>query len=182
MAAGTINDTKQYQAQFNGGMYETVMQALDVFNASSNGAIVIEPSEAMRGQLEQESFFLFADGFRRRTLSSVADISDVKVAQEEEIAPKVSWADGPYADTEDAFRKIGKTPDEMAFVLGQQAGGTLISAYVNSATAALRGVFGATGVATNLVYDATALSAAAGKASFNNLLSGLAKFGDAQQD
>lgn len=180
MATGVYTDMKIYEEQFNGGMFERVSQALDIFGPASNGSIVIEPSETMRGNFEHESFYLFADGFRRRTIASVADISDVKLAQEEQIAPKVSWADGPYADTEDAFKKIGATPDEMSYVLGQQAGEKLIQAYVNAAAAALRGVFAATGVATTLVYDASALSAG-GTANFINLTRGLAKMGDASQ-
>lgn len=177
MAAGTYVNMKVYQEQFQGGMFEVVEQALAVFNANSRGAIQIDPMSRDTGNFLQEAMTLFADGFGRRVLSSVSDVSDTKVSQDEIIGPKISWRDGPYANTEDAFRKIGDTPEMMSFVLGQQAGGKLMQAMVNSCAAALRGVFAATGVATTLVHDGSA-----GGLTFSTINKGLGKFGDAAQN
>lgn len=176
MSIGTLSDMKVYQEQFQSGMFEVVEQALAVFDANSNGSIVIDPATRDSGNFLQQAQTLFADGFRRRVVDSVSAVSDVKVTQDETIGPKISWGDGPYANTEDSFKKIGETPEMMAFVLGQQAGGKLVQAMINSVAAALRGCFAATGVATTLVYDGSA-----GGLTFSTINKGLAKFGDASQ-
>jgi hypothetical protein len=48
MATSVASDFKVYQQQFFGGMTETLQQAVDVMNASSNGAIAMT-TERMRG-------------------------------------------------------------------------------------------------------------------------------------
>lgn len=175
MPIGTHEDFVVYEEQFQTGLFEVVEQSLEVFDANSNGAIIIDPASRDSGNFLQEAQTLFADGFTRRDTTSTADVSGIKLQQDEVIGPKISWRDGPYENTADTFKKIGDTPDMMAFVLGQQAGGKVVQAMVNSAAAGLRGVFAATNVSNKLVHTlGTGLT-------FQGINRGLGKFGDAQQ-
>lgn len=177
MATGTVNNVTLYQAQFQTGVFERVAQNVNAFNASSNGCIVLE-TQLHSGNFLQQANFLLGSGMRVRTLSSVADISDVPLTQGEEVAPKISWADGPYGDTSDAFAKISRDPMELYYIIGQQAGDKLAQMMLNSACAALKGLLFATDAAFGAdQYDSSGLSAN-DTISYINLIRSLAKLGD----
>lgn len=177
MATGTVNNFTLYQAQFQTGAIERVAQNVAAFNASSNGCILLE-TQLHVGNFLQQANFLLGSGMRVRTLSSVADVSDVPLTQGEEVAPKISWADGPYADTADAFAKIARDPAELYYILGQQAGDKLSQMMLNSACAALKGILFASDAAFGAnQYDSSGLSAN-DTISYVNLIRSIAKLGD----
>lgn len=177
MATGTINNFTIYQAQFQTGVIERVAQNVAAFNAASNNCITLE-TQLHPGNFLQSANYVLGSGMRVRTLSSVADISDVPLTQGEEVAPKISWADGPYADTADAFAKISADPNLLYYVLGQQAGEKLSQMMLNSACAALKGVLFAPDAAFGAnQYDSSGLSAN-DTVSYVNLIRSLAKLGD----
>lgn len=180
MATGTINNFTVYQAQFQTGLFERVAQNTAAFNAASAGCIVLE-TKLHPGNFLQQANFLLGAGLRVRTLSSVADISDVPLTQGEEVAPKVSWADGPYGDTADAFAKISQDPAELYYILGQQAGEKLAQMMLNSACAALKGLLFASDAAFGACqYDSSGLSAN-DTVNYKNLIRAIAKLGDRGQ-
>lgn len=181
MAIGTLNDFDIYQAQFQTGIFEAVAQNVNAFNAASNNCIVLE-TEAHEGNFLQVSQYMLGSGLRVRTLSSVADVSDTPLTRDEEVAPKVSWADGPYASTMDAFAKIGRDPGELSYVLGQQTGNKLSQMMLNSVCASLKGLLFASDSAfgDSCQYDASGLSANDG-VTYINLVRAIAKLGDRGQ-
>src|SRR5574337_1521495 len=176
MAGGTVYDVKLYQEQVDLGAYEIVSQAFDKFNANSGGAIIMR-SELMKGNYRQEAFWELAGSVVRRKISSVADVSDTKVTQDEIVAPKISWRFGPFAQTLDSYKKKAKSSQEFSYTLGQQFGGQLASTMLSAATAALKGIFyasDAAGAAARL--DAS--SDATGTPTYDKLFKGMAKLGD----
>lgn len=178
MAGGTIADFKIYDAEFQGGFWEGVQQQIDVFNAASNGAIVLENFDH-QGNYVKEAFDQLVDQMRIRTLSSVADVSDVKISQGEDVGVKVNWALGPVAMTRDAYMKSGRDPQEFSFTLGQQLGQLEPQFQLNAGIAALYGAVVVSGAAaTAAVYDQSGLSGAAGLPTYQGLVKATAKLGD----
>ena len=181
MAIGTLNDVILYQAQFQTGLYETVSQAVNAFNAASAGTIILETA-FHRGHFLQEAFFLLGDTLTTRVLSSVADVSDSKLSEGELVSPKVNWRDGPVAGTYDQFKKIGDTPERLAFVLGQQAGAKLAQKMISSVTATLKGLFYTTDSAFGACqYDSHGVGTAGvdNVITYKNLVRAQSIYGDA---
>lgn len=178
MAAGTYANMKVYENQFNSGVYETVAQAVDVFNSNSNGAIVLD-TVGLDGKFDQKGFFLLPDAFADRTLSGVGAVSDIPLAQEEEVSPKRGWRIGPVANTFDSFKKIAKDPEELAFIVGNQAGDLIVQGMINSSVAGLVGAYKLAAITTNLSYDGSGASTTT--LIHAHLVNGLAKMGDQGQ-
>lgn len=179
MGIGTLNDSKVYQAQFQTGLFETVSQAVNAFNGASANTIQLG-TEYHRGNFLQEAFFTIADTLAVRTLSSTADVSDTKLSQDEFVSPKINWREGPVAGTYDQFKKIGDTPETLAYVLGQQAGAKMAQKMLSSALAALKGLFFATDAAFGAAqYDASGITAPDDNINYINLIRTQAKLGDA---
>lgn len=176
MAGGIGTDFKIYNDFVQAGKYETVAQAFDKFNANSGGCIILRAAQ-QKGNYHEEAFYKLAGSVTRRDLTSVADVSDTKLEQGAHASPKISWKYGPFAMTQDAFRKIARDDREFSFVLGQQMGGQLAATMLNSAAAALKGIFYASDAAGAAArHDASGDST--GTATYDKFFKAAAKLGD----
>jgi len=166
MAAGTKQDFKIYNDQYYGGYFEIQQQNVDAFNAASNGAITLV-TQAMIGDFESESFIkALAGTAQRRDVTSVAPVADNKLQMGEFTAVKLNRRHGPIAQTADAFKKIGEDPEEMSYIIGQQAAADEAAEQVNTALAAVNAAL--SGIAdinvdVNVAIDHTHLASARGK-------------------
>ena len=175
MATSLASDFKVYQQQFFGGMTETLQQAVDVMNASSNGAISMT-TERMRGDFEQESFFeSLATLVSRQDTSSTSPASAVKLTQDEIVRVKLHRKIGPVEVTRKAFLQIGQDPELASFILGQQTAQAVAENMLNSALLAARVSLANTSAVTN---DVTGSSVK--HTTHKNLINTLRKFGDKQ--
>ena len=137
MAIGKASDFKIYEPEFYGGMAEGIAQNVQAFNAASAGAIRLV-ARSLKGHYEKESFMKAISGLvSRRDITSVAAATDLAMTQGEFVSVKVNRKLGPAAQTLDAFRKLGTSPQEMSFVLGRMVGELKLKDYINTAILAV---------------------------------------------
>lgn len=171
---GTQSDFKIYDDQYYSGQWEIVDQVIAAFNAASAGAIQLT-SEGIVGTYEKASFVQRIPGLiTRRNLSSVAQVNDIIMQMEEFINVKINRKVGPVAQTLDAWKKIGATPDEFSFALGKQVAEDKLKDQINTIIMALAAAL--QNQATNY-YDATGQSTKT--LTHNHLVNTMAKMGDA---
>lgn len=174
MSAGTGADFKIYDDQYYGGQWEVIAQMLNAFNAASGGALQLT-AQGIVGSYQKESFIQQISGLiSRRDLTSIATAADLKMAMDEFINVKINRKIGPIAQTLDAWKKIGKTPEEFSFVLGQMIAQSKLQDQVNTTIMALAA---ALANQSNNLYDATGDTTK----TMNHLAltKAMAKFGDA---
>ncbi len=155
MAIGKNSDFKIYNEEFFGGMFESVAQNINGFNAASANAIRLVASD-LKGNYNKESFMkTISSLITRRDLTSVSSADDLAMTQGELVGVKVNRKIGPVAQTLDAWRKIAEDQREMSFILGKMIGEEKAKDYLNTAVmaaeAALEGQ-------SNNCYDATSES------------------------
>ena len=172
MATTLASDMKVYEAQFQTGLTETIQQNTDVFNAASNGGIVLR-SLAQKGNYEYNAYYsAIASLVSRQDITSDAALTPTKIAQIENIAVKLhrkSATDLTYK----AAKMAGVSFDEMVFAHGQQVGKAYTTQMVNDALLAARVALANQADVTN---DIT--GAATKTISHSALLKTLQKFGD----
>jgi len=174
--ANTLSNFQIYDVEFFGGMTETVQQNAIEMNGGSAGTIQMV-SVNQRGEFERESFFSNVDGLvSRRDNTSIADISDLDMAQGEFVAVKLNTKIGPVAKTLDSFKKIGEDPQVMSFSLGAMYGVDITLDYLNTGLLAATAAMESVGEA--MVLDIVGSAETEKKLTYEYLVRGLAKMGD----
>jgi hypothetical protein len=172
MATGKYSDVKIYEAEFYGGMNESVAQNVNVFNAASNGAIRLI-SIPQKGHYEKTSFWKDISGLvSRRDITSVAGVTDLAMAQDETVAVKLNRKIGPVGQTLDTWRKLGLNSSEMSFQFGKLVGDRVTKEWVNLALSAASAAIGAVGALVHTI-------SANGTITHGEMVKGSAKMGDA---
>lgn len=119
MAIGTISDFKEYHEYVRSGQFESAESLGNMFNEGLNGAIGLT-SRAMRGSYEYSSFIDADDNVvTRRDITSVSAATDLAPTEDEIVSVKISRKYGPRAFTNTQMRRVASSPEEMAFVIGQ---------------------------------------------------------------
>jgi len=178
MATGTASNFKIYNEYTHSGMVETLVQMSAAFNAASRGAIKLT-SVSRRGDFDYESFFASTANLVTRRVNTgsaaLAAVTDLALAQAEQIGVKLNRKIGPVANTIDSFKKIQHGPfneNALDFAIGVQAAKAMQIEQLNTALLALRVALN--NQATNL-YTVPSN----GTLGTSGLVSGLAKYGDA---
>lgn len=175
MAFGTSSNFILYPEQFWGGVVETVQQNAEGFNAASANALRLV-TRSILGEYERESFLKSTSGLVQfRDVSSTANVADIQLNQGEMIGVKVNRTLGPVAQDRDSFRKIGVSPDEFSFLLGQQFGPEIAVDYINTAVGAVRAAIANSPV---LTYDNTTGGTESTTLNHAAMVNGIQKFGD----
>lgn len=173
MPIGTQSDFVIYNAQFWGGVVETLQQNTEAFNAASQNAVRLV-TRSILGDYERESFLKStASLISRRDITATTSVTDNKLTAGELIGVKVNRRLGPVTQSRDAFRKIGVSPEEFSFMLGQQSGPAIAIDYINLAVGAVRA---AISNQSALQYDATQDTLKT--LNHTAMVGGMSKFGD----
>lgn len=176
MAAGDLDQMVVYEEQFYLGAFEVLEREVNAFNAASNNCIRLV-LDAHRGQFEQESFFKLPTSFiTHRDPTVTTAVTPTSLVQDELVRPKINKKIH-VQNTIDSFRKIGRDPAEMAFILGQQSATSIAAQYIESAMSALIGTFKVAAVQTALTVDSTT-----DDLDTTDLVDALAKRGDKSSD
>jgi hypothetical protein len=163
-----------YQEEFFAGMTEVLEQNSELFNAASRGAIRLV-TERKKGDYERQSFVENISGLVAwRDVGSIGSAASTPMAMDEWVSVKLNRRIGPVEQTRDSFRKLGRDPALMSFLLGQQAAKSVLVDQVDSTLIALDAAL--SGIAT-LCYDATGQTTKT--ATHPHLVSVMAKMGDA---
>lgn len=171
MAIGKASDFSVYTDYIRGGLVETLVQNAAIFNEHSAGALQLVPRERV-GHYAYESFTKqIADGaISRRDITSTATADDTAITQGDLITVKLNRKIGPLAQTLDAFKKIGESPDAAAlnYKAGAQIARGIIVDQIESALTAAKAAIVAQAstnvkdgssatIATSVLVDALAL-------------------------
>jgi hypothetical protein len=181
MATTIYTDLKVYDPQFQAGFIETLYQNVNAFNEASRGALALN-TDPLIGHYQKRAFWDervdSQSGIARRDPGSTAAATAIKLTQDEFISVKLNRKNGPYETTLDAFRKAiaaGMSPQEageqFSRIIGVQTAQAVPKEMLDRALAAIEAKLDAT---TALEHTATD-----GTVEVSDLVSGLAKFGDA---
>ncbi|HHP8898682.1 TPA: major capsid protein, partial [Acinetobacter baumannii] len=83
---------------------ERLQDNLNVFNQASNGAIVYR-NEIIEGDFNKEAFYKVGGSIKHRDVNSTAKVVPEKIGSGESVGVKVPYKYGPYASTEEAFKR-----------------------------------------------------------------------------
>jgi len=169
MATTVNSDLIIYNDEAQTAYLERVQDNLDVFNASSNGAIVLD-NELIEGDFRKRAFYKLNGSLEHRDVNSDAKVAGKKISAGEAVGVKAPWKYGPYQTTEEAFKRRGRPVDEFSQIIGQDVADATLEGFIQYATASLRASIGSN---DNMVVDANI--ATDGK---RTLTRGMRKFGD----
>lgn len=173
MADGMNASFVLYDDQFHGGFSETIMQQTNAFNAAAGGVLSLTTKSRL-GDFAKESFLQeLATPVVRRDLTDNGAATSIPLSMDEFISVKLNRTNGPFVQTLDSFKKIGKSASDQAlsFLIGQQIAKANVQGMLNDCLTGL--VAFISGQASN-----THLVAANGPISGGALNDGIAKFGD----
>ena len=162
---------------FNDFMYttvtETLDQQIDLFNAASNGAIVLRSARNVGDYMDEAFYKAFSTQARRRDAYGSGAVAAQDLSQEAHTSVKIAGANGPFAFNPSQFTWIQRNPEEAAVAIGEQVAQAILQDYLNTGIGAARAAI----VNNGLAYDGTA-----GTLTLNSLNKGAALFGDKSGD
>lgn len=166
----TLNsDLVIYNRQAQTAYLERIQDVLEIFNTASQGAIVLR-SEAIEGDFDLAAFYKIGGEVEHRNVNSDGGVETKKIGADEMVGVKAPWKYGPYATTEEAFKRRNRSPEEFAILVGQDAADAYMAYVVSAAFASLDAAIGG-----NAGMQATGNWATDGK---KVLTKGMRKFGD----
>ncbi len=169
MATTVNSDLIIYNDEAQTAYLERIQDNLDVFNASSNGAIVLD-NELIQGDFRKRAFYKLGGGLEHRDVNSEAKVNAKKIGAGEAVGVKAPWKYGPYQTTEEAFKRRGRPVEEFSQIIGADVVDATIEGFIEYATGALKAAIG-----SNAGMVVTANIETDGK---KTLTRGMRKFGD----
>ncbi|MCE1020481.1 major capsid protein [Pseudomonas monteilii] len=121
---------------------ERLQDVLEVFNASSGGALILR-NELIEGDLRKRSFYKIGGTLGHRNVNSDAAVAGIKIGADEAVGVKTPWKYGPYETTEEAFKRRARSPEEFSMLVGQDMADAALDYYIQTAFAALGAAIGA---------------------------------------
>src|SRR5690606_2136643 len=142
---------------------------LNVFNEASNGAIRYV-NEIIQGDFKQDSFYRVGGSFEHRDVNSTNKVTTKKIGAGESIGVKIPFKYGPYASTEEAFKRRARSPAEFAEIVGYDLADALVAGRLQYGLVALKAA-----ISSNPDMIAKGSIAVDGRKA---LTRGMRKFGD----
>jgi uncharacterized protein YjdB len=119
-----------------------MQDVLDVFNAASNGALVLR-NENIVGDFSQSAFYTVPGSVAHRNVNSTATVTGQIIGADEMVGVKVPWKYGPYETTEEAFKRRQRSAEEFSQLIGQHMADATLDYMIQAAFAALQAAIGA---------------------------------------
>lgn len=178
MAVTNLSNFRFNDAVAQVGATEVLSQNSDAFNAASRGAITMTTRARPAVQYERQAIYdVLANGaISRRDLTSNSAVTPVALTQDEDIKVALARKIGPIDAAMDTFQQLGRTPNEMSLVIGEQTGKAMSLDMLNTALIGLTAAVGGKTAATFSAIGGTTETM-----THAHLVSGLAKFGDRGQ-
>lgn len=130
------NDTNIYDTVSQTSYLERLKDVLEVFNQSSDGAISLR-SEAISGDFDRSSIYKIGGKIGYRDVNSADTVTEQKIGMDESIGVKVPWIYGPYAATEEAFKRRGRSVDEFYQLVGKDVADATLAGFIEHAFVSL---------------------------------------------
>ena len=172
-----LSDLAVYSEYAYSAFSETLRQQVDLFNAATGGAIMLQ-SAAHQGDFSDVAFFAKVTGglVRRRNAYGAGTVAEKVLKHLVDTSVKVAAGTPPVRLDPGQFRWIQQNPEVAGAAMGQQLAVDTMADMLN---VGLGSVYSALSQVSDVVYDATANTDAADKLpTWNNLNNGQAKFGD----
>lgn len=172
-----LSDLAVYSEYAYSAFSETLRQQVDLFNAATGGAIMLQ-SAAHQGDFSDVAFFAKVTGglVRRRNAYGSGTVAEKVLKHLVDTSVKVAAGTPPVRLDPGQFRWIQQNPEVAGAAMGQQLAVDTMADMLN---VGLGSVYSALSQVPDVVYDATANTDAADKLpTWNNLNNGQAKFGD----
>lgn len=172
-----LSDLAVYSEYAYSAFSETLRQQVDLFNAATGGAIMLQ-SAAHQGDFSDVAFFAKVTGglVRRRNAYGSGTVAEKVLKHLVDTSVKVAAGTPPVRLDPGQFRWIQQNPEVAGAAMGQQLAVDTMADMLN---VGLGSVYSALSQVSDVVYDATANTDAADKLpTWNNLNNGQAKFGD----
>jgi hypothetical protein len=168
--AATINSNLViYDRLLQTSYLERFQNVLEIFNAASAGAIVMR-NELIQGDFAKSAFYKLAGQAAHRNVNSTSTVTPSAIAADQRVSVKCPWKYGPYAATEESFKRRLRSIEEFSQVVGENLADASMQYMVQGSIAALTGAIGG-----NSALVATANWATDGK---KVLTKGMRTFGD----
>ena len=117
MATTVNSDLIIYNDEAQTAYLERVQDNLDVFNASSNGAMVLD-NELIEGDFRKRALYKLNGSLEHRDVNSDGKVTAKKISAGEAVGVKAPWKYGPYQTTEEAFKRRGRPVEEFSQIVG----------------------------------------------------------------
>jgi len=163
--------TPQYQEEFYLGVIEELARNIDVFNAGSNGTLLIGSEDYMGDYLKEAMYDRISGLVSRRDVTVDTAATDLRMALQEHVGVDVAHKIGPVFETDENFKRRGRSIEEMSNIIGQQFAGDFIARGLDLLVASL---VAATTNATTLVNTTDNTSTT----NYKHLVKGQKAFGD----
>lgn len=135
MAESVNSDFIIYDDQAQTAYLERIQDVIDVFNGNSNGAMILD-SEAIIGDFRKRAFYKVGGSIAHRDVNSTSGVTPTNITGDEMVGVKVPWKYGPYATTEEAFKRRGRNAEEFSQLLGQDLADATMEGWLQYSIAA----------------------------------------------
>src|SRR5690554_3424254 len=142
MATTVNSDLIIYNDLAQTAYLERLQDVLDVFNASSGGAIVLR-NENIEGDLRKRAFYKIGGSLEHRNVNATTGVTGKKIGADEMVGVKTPWKYGPYETTEEAFKRRARSVEEFSELVGQDMADAVLEYYIAAAFASLNASIGA---------------------------------------
>lgn len=130
-----------YDDQVQTAYLERIQDVLEVFNERSRGAVLLR-SEPIEGNLSQRAFYKIGGSVVHRNVNSTSGVTPTNITADEMVGVKTPWKYGPYATTEEAFKRRARSPEEFSQLVGQDMADAFLEYAIAAAFASLEAAIG----------------------------------------
>jgi hypothetical protein len=138
MAVTVNSDLVIYNDLAQTAYLERVQDVLEVFNASSKGAIILR-NETIEGDEGKKAFYKIGGAMAHRDVNDNSVLVPSSIDASEMISVKVPWKYGPYATTDEAFKRRARNVEEFSMLVGQDMADAVLNGQIDYSLAALEG-------------------------------------------
>lgn len=171
-----LSDLAVFSEYTRTAMTEVIAQQIELFNAASDGTLVLR-TKAHVGDYSEEYIFGKISGLvRRRNAYATGSLTAVHLANLIDRSVKVAAGTNPVELNPGQFRWIQQNPEQAGAAMGQQLAGDMLADMVNLALGAA--AVAITNAGATVTNDITAATAPADLPSFRALQATAMKFGD----
>lgn len=110
----------QYQEDFYIAALEELARTVDVFNAGSNGTILLGSEDYMGDYIREAGYDRVANLIQRRDVDVDTAATDLRMALNEFVGVDLAHKIGPVFETDENYKRRGRSVDEMGTILGAQ--------------------------------------------------------------
>lgn len=129
--------TPQFQEEFYLAALEELARNIDVFNANSNGSLIIGSEDYFGDYLRQAGYDRVSNFVTRRNVQVDTAVTDLRMSLNELVGVDYAHKIGPVFETDENFKRRGRSVAEMGEILGQQFASDFMATNLDLLTSAI---------------------------------------------